>query len=215
MIRRFGFSLIAGLFYRQNLFPVQRVTQSTLISLHWHIACGCHLASSRKKENTMAGKILVFLKRRDRVEQILPCLEKFARPGMRVILLIPYPQELWLWVRDYSVVTESPWEAIQAGKKIVEGCSGELQKRLAEQRFLPACEALRKKGIDVEIDLYTSSLRRVVHDSAANREVHLIMIRAWIRYLLGRFWMKMIRLSGSLGRSTPAPVLLVHTNEQG
>lgn len=26
MIRRFDFSLIAGLFYRQNLFPVRRVT---------------------------------------------------------------------------------------------------------------------------------------------------------------------------------------------
>jgi hypothetical protein len=112
------------------------------------------------------------------------------------------------------VLTESPWEAIQANKKIVGGYSWELQKRTVEQRFFLGCEALRKKGIEVEIDLYTSSLMRLVHDSAANRDVHLIMIRAWIRYLLGRFWTKMIRLSGSLGRSTPAPVLLVHTNKQ-
>jgi len=162
----------------------------------------------------MKSKILIFLKRRDRVEQILPCVEKLARPGMKVIFLIPYPQELWLWARDYRVVTESPWEAILAGKKILEGYSWELQKRLTEQRFSPALKALRKKGIDVEIDLDTSSLRRVVYDSAVNRDVHLIVIRAWIRYLLGRFWRETIRLFVSLRRPEPAPVLLIHTSKQ-
>jgi hypothetical protein len=74
-----------------------------------------------KKEQAMEGKILVLLRRHNRIEDILPSLEKIAQPGMKVVFLIPYPAKLWPWLRDHWVTTESSREAIVLGKKISFG----------------------------------------------------------------------------------------------
>jgi hypothetical protein len=31
------------------------------------------------------------VKRNDRVEELFPCVEKVAQPGVRVVFLVPYP----------------------------------------------------------------------------------------------------------------------------
>lgn len=124
----------------------------------------------------MAEQILVPLKRHDRIEDIIPYLDKIAKPGMRVIFLIRYPVEPWL--RNHCVITESPREAILAGRKIMERYSWEIQRGLAEQRLLPAREALQKIGVEAVVDLYAGRLRDVIGCYTRNKDVQLIMMQA-------------------------------------
>ncbi len=127
----------------------------------------------------MAGKILVALKRNDRLEEIIPYIEKIAQPGMKVVFLLRYPVAGdFLWLGDHCVTTESPREAMLAGRRIMQRYSWEVQRALAEQKVLIAREALRRKEIEVAVEIYTDSLRRVVRHYTATGDVHLIMMGA-------------------------------------
>ncbi len=158
----------------------------------------------------MAGQILVPLKRHDRIEEIVPYLEKVANVGMRVVFLIPYPVDPWFHLRDHWVTTESAREAMLAGRRIMERYSWEVQRGLAEQKVFPAQKALHRKGVEVAVEVCTGSLRRVLRDYAANRDVHLIMVRAGSGHPLMRFLRRMILAPWSFKRSSSPAVLLLH-----
>jgi hypothetical protein len=48
-------------------------------------------------------QILVAMKRRDRIQEIVPILKKMAEPGMKVTFLLSYPVDAWAWLRDHWV----------------------------------------------------------------------------------------------------------------
>lgn len=156
----------------------------------------------------MAGQILVPLKRNDRIEDVIPYIEDVAKPGMRVSFFIPYPVEPWLWLRDHWVTTESPREAILAGRKITESYSWDMQRGLAERKVVLARQALHKKGVEVTVDVYTGSLKRVVESYLSNGDVQLIVMRARSRIM--SFLYGAIPLFGLFKRPSFSPVLLVH-----
>ena len=158
----------------------------------------------------MAGKILVALKRDDRLEEIIPYIEKIAQPGMKVVFLLHYPVAGdFLWLGDHWITTESPREALLAGQRIVEKYSWDVQRGLAEQRVLIAREALRRKGIEVAVELYTDSLGRVVRDYTASGDVHLIMMGAGRSHPMMRLLQRTVPLLGLFRRPSFQPVLLV------
>lgn len=156
----------------------------------------------------MVGQILVLLKTRDRVEEIVPYIEKIAQPGVRVVFLIPYPVDLWLWWRDHWVTTESPREAILAGRKITESYSWELQRQLAEQRVLPARDAFRKMKVEIAVDVYIGSLSSAVQNYTANGDVYLIVTWKGTSFSLMGFLRGMIPLFGLVKRHAFSLVLL-------
>jgi hypothetical protein len=158
----------------------------------------------------MAGQILVPLKRHDRIEEILPYLEKIAQPGMRVVFLVPYPIEAWLWLQDHWVSTESTREAMSAGRKIMERHSWEMQKGLAEQKISLGCDALHRQGVQVAVDVYTGNLRRIIEDYAANGDVDLIMLQAGSRNRITKLMWRTIPLFGLFNRPSFPPVLLLY-----
>ncbi len=158
----------------------------------------------------MSGQILVPLKRHDRIEGIIPYLEEVAKPGMKVVFLIPYPVESWLYLKDHWVTTESAREAMLAGRKLMEKYSWEVQKGLAEQKVSLAREALNRMGVKVGVDVYTGSLRRVVADYAANRDVHLIVVRAGSDHPLIRLLRRTILAPWSFKRPGSPAVLFLH-----
>jgi hypothetical protein len=162
----------------------------------------------------MAAKILVQLKRHDQIDDIIPYVEKVARPGMKVIFLIRYPIEPWLWVRDHWVTMESPREAMMAGRKIMERYSWETQKGLAEKKVFPAREALRKRGVEVVVDVYTGRLTEVVRSYTLNGDVHLIMIPTRSGHLTMRLLQGTTRLFGMPERPSVSPVLLLHPDQE-
>jgi hypothetical protein len=125
----------------------------------------------------MKEEIVVVLRRHDRIEEILPYVEKIVQPRMRVVFLVPYPMELWPWLCDHWVTTESRRAAIMAGKRIINEYSWEMQKNLAEQRLSRARAILQRMQVEVVVDIYTASIRRAVHDYCTGREACLVSLQ--------------------------------------
>jgi len=162
----------------------------------------------------MPKQILVAMKRGECIEEIIPYLKQVVQAGMRVVFLIPYPVELRVYLRDHWVTTESVREAVLSGGKIMDQYSWEMQGELAEQKISLARQVLQNRGVDIAVDVYTRSLRRVIEDYTANGDVHLIMMRAGIRYPLAQLLSRAIDLFGAFRRPNPSPVLLLHTNNR-
>ena len=156
----------------------------------------------------MAKRIVVALRRHDRIEEVLPCIEKIARPGMRVVFLLPYPVKLWAYLSDQRIDTNSPTKAMLAGTGINYRCSWEMQRGLAEQKMAPVRESLRKMDVEAVAHVYTGNLRRLLATFAVEQETHLMMIlrgtRRWRR--IGR----KIPFLRFLERPISPPVMLLH-----
>jgi len=159
----------------------------------------------------MPGKILVLL-RNERVEEMVSYLHKIAQPGMKVVFLIPYPVEPWLWLRDHWVETESSREALLAGRKIMERYSWERQQALAEQKILPAREALVNRGVEVSVDLFTGGLRNVLRDYKPDGEVQWIMVGEGNGIRVKALLQRARSLLGLGGRPRVSPVLVLRTD---
>ena len=133
-------------------------------------------------------KIVVSLTRKDSVKDIMPCLELLTKPGMAVIFLFPYPAEWLPYVCDYWVTTESVGAAVAAGKTLAQRYSCEMQTELAREITAQAAADLTKRRVQVEVHFYGDSLRRVLRDYGADKDV-VWMIRdvprrGWLRHLL-------------------------------
>ena len=116
----------------------------------------------------VAKQIVVPLKRHDRIEEILPYLHEIANPGMRVVFLVPYGAKSWTYLRDHWTTMESP---TLTGKEIKE------QRGSAEHPILAARDALRRMGVEIAVEIYTGSLKRVVNSYTANGDMHLTIVR--------------------------------------
>jgi hypothetical protein len=123
----------------------------------------------------MAGQILVPFNSHLRVKDIVSVIEEAAKPGMRVVFLVRYPVDTWVWFRDHWVTTESSRDAMLAGRKITERYSQEGQRALAEEMVAPWRHALQKIGVTVAVDVYTGSLSSVVENYSRGDGISLVM----------------------------------------
>ena len=158
----------------------------------------------------MAEQILVPLKSNDRLEEIIPYIEEIAKPGMKAVFLVRYPVDGLEWLRDHWVTMESPREAMLAGRKIMEKYSLEEQGRLAKQKCFPVCEPLRKRGVEVAVDVYTGSLKKVVDSFTRNGDSTSIMMQAGWGFRLMSFLRRTTPLFGLLRPRALSAVLLLH-----
>ena len=120
-------------------------------------------------------QILVVLKERDRMQDIIPILQKIAKPGMKVTFLLSYPGDVGAWLRDHWIVTESTRKAMLEGKRIIAKYSWEEQKQLAEQKISLARETLGKLGIDVSW-VIKGCWRRAAREYAVNEDLQFILM---------------------------------------
>jgi len=159
----------------------------------------------------MAKQILVPITRNDRVKGIIHCVERIAQPGMKVVFLLQFPLDGFDGHLRAARVTEetaiyNPTEV----RKIAEGYTWESQQRLAQQKVLPTCETLQKKGAEVAVDVYTGSLGKAVRSYELKGDIHLIMQRAGIGHIISRFLNSTISALRSSKRPSPSPVFLTH-----
>jgi hypothetical protein len=122
----------------------------------------------------MNKKILVPLARNDREEMIL-YVEKVARPGMKVVFLMRYPVNGFIWAKEEHGV-----RAALEAKELVNYYSWDGNLEQAKTQVAPACEALRAKGIEAAVEVYAGSLKKAVRSHTLNGDVHLIMALAGI-----------------------------------
>jgi nucleotide-binding universal stress UspA family protein len=136
----------------------------------------------------VVGKILVALRRPERIEEIVPYVDNLAGSARQVIFLFHYPVELGHYLRDYWIESESANKVMLAGRKLIDRYSWEAQKGLAEEKVAAACKALREKGIVVEAELYTGSLRErlLEHTKAGDVDWIIMPARAgrWLARLI-------------------------------
>lgn len=154
----------------------------------------------------MARQILVALKKNDRLEHIIPYLEEVAQPGLRVVFLIRYQVNGGFeGARNHGVTGEfldqgTLSAARVAGRDLLE----EEKRRLSEQKVFLAQEGLRKKGVEIEVDIYTGRLKRVVESYSRQGDVQLVMTRTGIAFRLMSF------IHGLKPASNRPPMLLLH-----
>ena len=159
----------------------------------------------------MLGKILVALRWRDRVDGIIPYIEKLVTPGMRVVFLIRYPLDLRQYLRDHWISTESARAAIAAGKELSQRYGCEAQRELAEKRLAPAREALQKMQVDLEIRLYSGSFRAAMQDGIVAGDVLWVVVPARRSSWSGWLWKRAMASLGPL-RPDEFPVILQDPN---
>jgi hypothetical protein len=153
----------------------------------------------------MNKKILVPLGQYDRSEEMIPYIEKVARPGMKVVFLLRYPVDGFIWGKE-----EYGMRAALDAKKVVNYYSWEGNLEKAKKQVAPACEALRAKGIEADIDVYAGSLKKAVRDHTLNGDLHLIMTRAGIGDWVARLFDGTTSVFKWFKRPSFSPVLLIN-----
>jgi len=131
----------------------------------------------------MNKKILVPLGQCDRSEEMIPYIENVARPGMKVVFLVRYPVDGFIWAKE-----EYGMRAALEAKNLVNYYSWDGNLKKAKKQVAPACEALRAKGIEGAVDVYAGSLKKAVRSHTLNGDVHLIMTRAGVGDWIARLF---------------------------
>ena len=153
----------------------------------------------------MSKTILVPLRPYERVGELIPYVDKVARPGMSVVFLMRYPVDGFIWAKE-----EYGMRAALKAKQLVNHYSWEGNLERAKKRVALACEALRAKGIDATVDVYAGSLKKRIRSHALTGDVHLIMTRAGIGQLIAGLLNGTNSLFDLFKRTTVSPVLLIH-----
>ena len=153
----------------------------------------------------MNKKILIPLGQYDRSEEMIPYIEKVARPGMKVVFLVRYPVDGFIWAKE-----EYGMKAALEAKELVNHYSWEGNLENAKKRVAPACEALRAKGIETAVDVYAGSLKKAVRSHMLNGDVHLIMTRAGMGDWITRLFDGTNSVFKWFKRPSFSPVLLIN-----
>jgi hypothetical protein len=153
----------------------------------------------------MKKQILVPLQRNDRLEDLLPYVEKVARSGMKVVFMVPYPVDGFRWSHE-----EIGRRAIEEGKHLASYYTWDANLRKARELVTPAVEALSTKGVDVGVELYAGNMQRALREFAAKSELHLIMSRASIGQRIAALLSGRNSLFDLLKRPSFSPVLLIN-----
>lgn len=153
----------------------------------------------------MNKKILVPMKRNDRVEDLFPYVENVARPGMKVVFVMPYPVDGLRWSTE-----EFGHKAIVEGKRLASYYTWDANLKKAKDRVSAASNGLPAKGIEVGVDLYAGTRRSVVRDHAAKGDVHLIVTRAGIGDWIARLFDGTSSIFKWFKRPSLSPVLLIN-----
>lgn len=153
----------------------------------------------------MNRKILVPLGQNDRSEEIIPYIENVARPGMKVIFLVRYPVDGFMWTKE-----EFGMKAVLEAKKLVTHYSWEANLQRAERKVASACTVLYPKGVEVAVDVYAGSLKKAVRSHTINGDVHLIMTSAGMGHWFARLFDGTTSVLKIFQRPNVSPVLLIN-----
>ena len=151
----------------------------------------------------MSKKILVPLGRNDRTEEMIPYIEKVARPGMNVVFLVRYPVDGFIWAKE-----EDGMSAALQARELVNYYSWENSLENAKGKLSPVCEALRAKGVEGTVDVYAGSLKKALRSQMGNGDVHLIMTRAGLGERIAALVAGTISFSKLFKRPSFSPVIL-------
>ncbi len=158
----------------------------------------------------MPERILIALRKEDRIEEMIPYLERIAKPGVKVVFLVPYMIDGFGWLVAQLGTMQTEMQILLATKKMADRYSWEGQRRAAEERIRPAKEALSGQAVEVGLDLYTGSLRKVLGRYTAAGQ--FLLMRTEPRFRIGNFFLAKGSFSKLFRGYTLPPVSLLQPN---
>jgi hypothetical protein len=157
----------------------------------------------------MAGHVLVPLRRSDQIDDFLPYLEQVAQPGMKVVFLLRSDVSGFKNLADQLL-------AIHTGIRpdFLPGASSkedvpEERRFSAERKLLRVCDAFKKRGVDIGVNVYAGSLRRVVREYMQKKPVRLVMMRPRVSWI-ARHVCRVSPIARRFNSVTFPPVILLH-----
>ena len=132
-------------------------------------------------------------------------IEEIARDGSRVIFLLPYdPKPGWLQARLNADQTEA--SMILACVDAAEHYRWEARSRLAERAVSSIRNNLKKRGVEVSMQLYAGGMKKAIKELTATTDFELIVMPVGMmdnitNFLLGA-------KSNFFGRGKLSPVLV-------
>ncbi len=158
----------------------------------------------------MAAKILVTLKRHDRIEEIVPYIEKVAEPGTSVVFLVHYRVSGFKWLQAYCGIAQCGLEKTLAVRRMMESYSLKTRMQLAQRRVFQSCEALHDMGVNITVDVYTGGLRKTLKSYANNGDAQLLVVRPGIGQRIMSVLHGAVSVSSVFSRSSSSSTLLFH-----
>jgi hypothetical protein len=158
----------------------------------------------------MAVKILVPLKRHDRIEQIVPYIEKVVEAGASVVFLVHHPVSGFKWLQAYCGIVQCGLEKPLTVRRMIESYSLKTRMQLAQSRVFQTCAALYDMGLNITVDVYTGSLRKTLKSYANNGDMQLLVMRPGIGQRIMSFLQGVHALGTMLRGPTTSSVLLLH-----
>jgi hypothetical protein len=157
----------------------------------------------------MAEKILVPLNRHDRVEEVIPYIEKVTQPGTSVVFLIHHPVNGLKWLQAYCGIMECGLEKTMAIRRMVESYSIKMRRQLAQQKVFHTCDALHKLGVKVAVEIYTGNLRKTLRSYVLGGDVDLIVMRPGIGHRIMNFLQGMVSIRNIVRQTAFSPVFVL------
>ncbi|HMA81678.1 MAG TPA: hypothetical protein VKR81_12345 [Candidatus Binatia bacterium] len=155
------------------------------------------------------NKILVPLKKHDRIEEIVPYIEKVTEPGASVVFLIQRPISDFKWLQAYCGIAQCGLGKTLAVRRMFASYSLNMQIQLAQRRVFQTCGALHDMGLNFTVDVYTGSLRKTLRSYANNGDVQLLVMRLGIGQRIMGFLQGVDSIGTMLRRPTASSVLLL------
>src|SRR5919197_3816010 len=135
-----------------------------------------------KEDRTMAEKILVPLGKRDRIDEVIPYLEKVAQTDTRIIFLIRHPVNGFKWLQAYCGIMQCSLDNALMLRKMMESYSVKTRRRLAEQKVFQTCQALHRLAVKTVVEVYSGDLKNTLNGYLRSGDIELVIMRPRIEF---------------------------------
>ena len=152
-------------------------------------------------------------KKHDRIEQIVPCIEKVAEPGASVVFLVHRTVNGFKWLQAYCGIAQCGLEKTLAVRRMIESYSLKMRRQLAQRRVFQTCEALHDMGLNITVDVYAGCLRKTLKSYANNGDAQLLVMRLGIGQRIMSVLHGVVSVSSVFSRSFSSSALLLHSGK--
>lgn len=128
----------------------------------------------------MATKIIVPLKKHDRLDEIVPCIEEVAEPGASVVFLVHHLVSGFKWLQAYSAISQCGIETALVIRRMMESYSTRMRMQLARQKVFCTCETLLRLRVIVTVDTYAGSLSKTLSSYVSHEDVQFVVMQPGI-----------------------------------
>ncbi len=142
----------------------------------------------------MATKIIVPLKKHDRLDEIVPYIEEVAEPGASVVFLVRHPVSGFKWLQAYAAISQCGIETALVIRRMAESYSTRMRMQLARQKVFCTCETLLRLRVIVTVDIYAGSLSKTLSSYVSHEDVQFVVMQPGIGQRIASYLQGMVSI---------------------